>query len=454
LATLELPRALRHPVAVCGAVIATVMALLFIVLFLLDALGLFDNPYFGLLLFVAIPALFLVGLLLIPIGARLDARRRRLHPGAPPANWPVIDLRLVRHRTIVLAVFALTVVNLVLVSIASYGAVHYMERTEFCGLVCHSTMEPQFVAHQSGPHARVACVACHVGPGVGALVESKMAGTRQLWQIVTRNVPAPLPSPVRNMRPARDTCENCHWSEKVQGDRLRVIREYGDDETNEETVTTLTMHVGGGSRALGVGAGIHWHMNLDNEVEYVTTDAKREVIPLVRLRTRAGVVREFVLEGATPEHIATGETRRMDCLDCHNRPAHTMSATPERAVNEAMAAGRIPRELPFMHREAIGVMRAEYPDKTAALQAIATRLREHYRAYPSVNPGQVERAVAGAQDVWTRNVFPAMKVTWGTYANHLGHVDTNGCFRCHDDAHKAKDGTVIRQDCEICHSQS
>lgn len=449
----KFPPAFRHPVTLLGAAIATVMAVLFITLFLLDAIGLVSSPYFGLLLFVAVPVAFVLGLLLIPVGVHLDRRRRRLHPEAPPADWPVFDLRIVRQRQIIAIVVLLTIVNLVLVSIASYGAVHYMETPQFCGQVCHTTMEPQFVAHQSGPHARVACVECHVGPGVNALIESKMAGTRQLWQVIRRTVPKPVRSPVRNMRPARETCEQCHWPEKFHGDETRPIREYAEDETNTETVTPLTLYVGGGSARLGVGTGIHWHMNLDNQIEYVTTDANRENIPYVRLRDHNGTVREYVVDGTTPEKWAAGERRRMDCMDCHNRPAHTFSFTPERAVNDAMAQGRIPRELPFIRREALAAVTGEYGDRVAGLERIAARLREHYRAQPSADARLVERAIVGTQDVWARHVFPAMRVTWGTYPNHIGHIDTPGCFRCHDDEHKSKDGKVIRQDCTLCHNE-
>jgi nitrate/TMAO reductase-like tetraheme cytochrome c subunit len=429
------------------------MAAVFLVLLLLDSLGLFSNPYFGLLLFVVIPAAFVAGLMLIPLGARLATRRRRLSPGTPPASWPVLDLSVPRQRKIIAIVVALTVVNLVLLSVASYGAVHYMETTEFCGQVCHTTMEPQYVAHQSGPHARVACVACHVGAGVDALVESKLAGTRQLWQVVRRRVPTPVPSPLRSMRPARDTCENCHWPEKFHGEKVRVFREFAEDAQNTETVTRLTMFVGGGSAALGIGTGIHWHMNLDNEIEYISTDSKRGVIPYVRLRARDGTVREYTTPGTTPEQLASGERRRMDCLDCHSRPAHSLSPTPERALNEAIAQGRIPRELPFVRREALAAITPEYTDKQAALQAIATRLRDHYGTYESVDAAVVTRAIAGTQDLWARNVFPAMKVTWGTYPNHISHIDTAGCFRCHDDEHATKDGRVIKQDCEMCHKE-
>ena len=449
----RVPAALRHPLALFGMVLASAMAVLFIVLLLLEAFGYMRNPYFGLLLFVAVPAAFVVALLLIPIGVQLDARRRRRSPGAAPDDWPVLDLRIARQRGLVAVFVLLTVVNLVLLSTASYGAVHYMETAEFCGQVCHTTMEPQFTARQSGPHARVACVSCHIGAGLGAEVEAKMAGTRQLWQLATNQVPKPVPSPVQSMRPARDTCEQCHWPEKFHGDMVRVIREYAEDEKNTETVTPMTMHVGGGSAAFAVGSGIHWHMNLDNEVEYITTDAKREKIPYVRLRERNGTVREYTAKGATPGQLAQGQRRRMDCTDCHNRPAHTFDFTPERAVNNAMAQGRIPRELPFIRREALAAITLEYADRPAALAAIASRLREHYKSQPSVDAPLVERAIAGTQEVWSRNVFPAMKVKWGTYPNHIGHLDTPGCFRCHDDEHTSKDGRVIRQDCGLCHNE-
>jgi hypothetical protein len=314
-------------------------------------------------------------------------------------------------------------------------------------------MEPEYAAYQEWPHARVQCASCHVGPGAGALVESKLAGTRQLFDVVTGQVPKPIPSPVQSMRPARETCEQCHWSEKVHGDKLRMIRDYGNDEANTESVTTLQVHVGGGSRALGIGTGIHWHMNLDNQIEYVATDATRQTIPYVRFTDQSGRVREYVVEGTTEEELAGGARRRMDCLDCHNRPAHTFYASPERAVDAAIAQGRIPRELAFVRREAVAGVGAEYADRTAALDGIARRLEEFYAAQEGGADSElVARAVAAAQDVWSGNVFPGMNVTWGTYPNNLGHLDAPGCFRCHDDQHKAADGSVIRQDCELCHS--
>jgi hypothetical protein len=265
----------------------------------------------------------------------------------------------------------------------------------------------------------------------------------------------PIPSPVHNLRPARETCEQCHWPEKFHGDKVRVIREYADDETNTESTTTMDIHVGGGSERLAIAAGIHWHMNVANEIEYIATDDKRQVIPWVRLKDRLGNVREYQVEGVSPEDLAKGERRRLDCVDCHNRPSHPFDPTSEKAVDRTLATGEMPRTLPFVRREAVAALKEAYPTQSAGIDAIAARLREFYRTkYSDVYMGrrqEVERAVSAAQQAYRRNIFPSMNVTWGTYPNNIGHMDFPGCFRCHDDSHKTSAGKTIGQDCELCH---
>ncbi|MDP2320525.1 MAG: NapC/NirT family cytochrome c [Acidobacteriota bacterium] len=444
---LDLPSAARNPLSLIGVAIATAMAVLFLALLALELGGELVNPYLGLLLFVAVPAVFLLGLLLIPIGAWFH--RRRMARGGSE-DWPVIDLRLPRTRSIIFTVGIITCFNILIFSLAAYGAVHHMESAEFCGQTCHTVMEPEYAAYEVSPHSKVGCVACHVGPGAGALMESKIAGTRQLWQLFTKNYPAPVHSPVRTMRPARETCETCHWSEKSHGDKLRQIREYGDDEKSTETVTTLQLHVGGGRVALHSGSGIHWHMNIENKVEFIATDPQRQVIPWVKFTDRTGTVKEYTVEGTTPEQLAKGEYRTMDCMDCHNRPAHTFEPSAERAVDNAITSGLIPHELPFARREAVAALKADYPSRDAAFAGIEAKLLETYRAKTS-EAEALARMIAGVQGLYARNVFPAMKVGWGTYPNNIGHVAFQGCFRCHDENHKATDGTAIAQDCQSCH---
>jgi hypothetical protein len=445
---LDLPSVARNPISLIGAAIATAMAVLFLALLALEMGGQLTNPYLGLLSFVAVPLVFLFGLVLIPIGAW--RQHRRVASGRAERDWPVVDLRLPRTRSVLFGVAVITFVNVLIVSLAAFGAVHHMESAEFCGTTCHTTMEPEWKAYAVSAHAEVPCVSCHVGPGAGALVESKIAGTRQLWQLFTNNVPKPVPAPVHTMRPARETCQACHWAEKFHGEKLRTIREYADDEKSSESATVLQLHVGGGRADLEAGSGIHWHMNINNKVEFISSDSARQVIPWVKFTDRAGNVTEYVADGVAPEQLARGEARSMDCMDCHNRPAHTFDPTAERAVDTAMANGYLARTLPFARREAVAALKDEYPSGDAARAGIDARLR---RAFSSHSNGtDVTRLIAGVQQIYDRNIFPAMNVKWGTYPNNIGHVFFNGCFRCHDDNHKSKDGRVIKQDCESCHA--
>jgi hypothetical protein len=354
------------------------------------------------------------------------------------------------------AVAVLTFINVLLVSLAANRGLEYMGSVSFCGQFCHVVMEPEFVAHQAGPHSRIKCVSCHVGPGATGLVRSKLAGTRQLVALSFNSFQRPVPSPVHNLRPAEETCEGCHSSEKFSGDRLQVVREFADDEANTPTDTTLRLHVGG-TASDGRATGIHWHADPNTLIEFVASDDTRRTIPVVRLTDRrTGARKEFVAEGTDIESLAGREARRMDCVDCHNRPTHVLANTAERAVNAALASGELPADLPFLRREAVAALKAEYPSREEAYARITSAIRSYYEqqhaAVARARQADVDRAVRALQALYGRNVFPRMRVTWGTHPNHLGHVETPGCFRCHDEQHKTTTGETIRQDCELCHA--
>jgi hypothetical protein len=436
-------------------VLTTISAVLFLVVFLADLFGWHSNPYVGIVFFLILPGVFLFGLALIPLGAWVERRRRARGRAPSEVHWPRADLNDPVQRRAAVIIFTMTIANVVVVSLAAYRGVEYMDSTQFCGQVCHSVMKPEFTAYQDGPHSRVTCVQCHIGPGASWFAKSKISGVRQVLAVTFHTYSRPIPSPVQNLRPARDTCEQCHWPEKFHGDKVRRVYEYAADEKNTESVTTMQVHVGGGSERLGIAQGIHWHMNVANEVEYIATDDKRQVIPWVRVKDRLGAVREYTAEGVTPDQLAKGERRRMDCMDCHNRPSHPMASTPERAVDEMIARGAIPRTLPFVRREAVKALKISYPTQEAAGEGISRTLRDFYRAqYRQAYMSQrqdVEKAVQAADTIYRRNVFPEMSVQFGTYPNNIGHMDFPGCFRCHDDNHKSKDGKAIGQDCESCH---
>jgi hypothetical protein len=443
----------RNPLTMFGGWLTTVSALLFLAVFFADLFGLHTNPYIGIVFFLVLPGVFVVGLVSMPLGVFLSRRRELLGRPALALAWPVIDLNQLHTRRVAGAMLFLTVVNVVVISLAAFRGVEYMDSPQFCGQVCHTVMKPEFSAYQAGMHARVPCVACHIGPGAPWFVKSKLSGTRQLFAVALATYPTPIPSPVENLRPARDTCEQCHWPEKFTGDRVRAIREFADDEANTESAMTLQLHVGSGSPSTGAH-GIHWHMAPTTKVTYVTTDKKRQKIVYVKVEDHNGV-REFRDEGVTDQQIAQGELRQMDCMDCHNRPSHRFDSTPERAVNEALATGALSASLPFVRREAVAALKATYATQDAAVAGIEKHLTSFYATQlggqAAARKGEVAKAVAATQALYGRNVFPAMKVTWGTYTNNIGHTDSPGCFRCHDDAKKTKDGRTIKQDCELCH---
>jgi hypothetical protein len=449
-------RLIRSPMSVAGMVLTTTSAALFLVVFLADVLGLHTNPYIGIVSFLVLPALFVIGLLLIPLGAWVERRRRAAGKQPSAVRWPQIDLNDPTQRATAVIVFALTIANIVIVSLGAYRGVEYMDSVQFCGQVCHGAMKPEFVAHGAGAHAHVKCVDCHVGPGAASFASAKLAGTRRLLAVTFHTYPRPIVAAPEQLLSARETCEQCHWPGQFHGDRIRRVAEYADDEKNTESVTTLRVHVGGGDGRRGLASGIHWHMNVANGIEYIATDRDRQTLPYVRMTDRQGAVREYRSAAATPELVATGERHRMDCIDCHNRPSHQVVATPERAVNEAMAEGGIPATLPFVHREAVKVLKASYPSQDAAADAISRGLREFYRSgQPQVAASrgpEIDRAVLAVQDLYHRNVFPEMNVRFGTYANNIGHIDSPGCFRCHDDSHTSKDGKKIGQECDTCHA--
>ena len=438
----------RSLVSFLGAALTTVSAVLFLVFFALDLAGLHTNPYFGIVTFVLLPAVFVTGLLLIPLG--LWRARARAARGVPVRRWPVLDFDRASVRRTAIVIIALTGLNIAIVSMAAYKSVEYSESTGFCTGVCHTPMEPEAVAHANAVHASVSCASCHVGPGATGFVSAKMGGVRRLKAVVTGSVTRPVPVPVHDLPETAGTCFSCHTPERYIGDKVKRVREYADDEGSTEQVTTLTMKVGGGGFENGGPHGIHWHASPQTRIEYVATDAARETIVWVRVTDARGT-RDYTTDGVTSDRIAAGVRRVMDCTDCHNRAGHPIQTTAERGLNLAIEQGLVPRGLPFVRREALASLKQEYPDRATADQQIESRLRGFYSQGAGVDQGQLTQAIAAVRRLHATNVFPAMNVTWGTYPNQLGHVDSNGCFRCHDDLHKSPAGKAITQDCETCH---
>lgn len=436
-----------------GVVLTTSSAITLLMTYIFQLFGYAPNPYAGILLFLILPGIFVLGLLVIPLGIYGDFRRKR-QLGALPLTYPTVDFSNRDLRRTALFVGVLTAVNLPLFAVATYHGTVYMDSVQFCGQTCHQVMEPEYTAYQRSPHARVACVDCHIGPGAPWFVRSKLSGSYQVLAVSFDLYPRPIPTPVRDLRPARETCEQCHWPEKFSGDKFVVKTKFADDEKNTLAKTVLLLHIGGVS-ANREWVGIHGrHLGV---ATYIAADEKRQVIPWVSYQNEDGSVTEFVSGETppTPALLAQGERRLMDCLDCHNRPTHGFDL-PEAAVNRAMAAGRISPTLPFAHKVSIELLKRHYPTRLAAQTWLPEALRDYYRknflSVYNTQRGQIQQAAGTLLEIYNGNIFPEMNVTWGTYPNNLGHTDFPGCFRCHDGNHQAKDARVVTQDCSACHN--
>jgi hypothetical protein len=441
-------------ISLIGVVIVTTATVFWLFLLPTTLRGEVAHPYIGLLIFLLLPAVFILGLILIPVGIAYrrhrDSAAGRTEGSFPPVNWQNPGF-----RRLVMFVGVTTFLNLVIASQLAYSAVNYMDSTTFCGLACHKVMSPEYTSHESSSHAQVDCATCHIGPGATSFVRSKLAGTGQLFALVLNDYPRPIPSPVANLRSAREICEQCHWPQRFIGDKPVVHTSYASDEQNSATTTVLLMKVGG--RAWNGAVGIHGtHLAPNTSIDYVATDRERQTIPQVTYTDASGKKTIYNATDArvSPEQLAQGEHRAMDCVDCHNRPTHTFEL-PGRALDNAMATGHISPALPFVKKEALAALQHVYPDRGTAQREIAATLDTYYRgSYPQIyaqNRQQIDNAIAAVQNIYSRNVFPEMKITWGTYLNDLGHTDTPGCFRCHDGNHTSAGGKTIPNDCDTCH---
>ena len=441
-------------ISLAGVVIVTTATVFWLFLLPVTLHGQTTNPYVGILAFLTIPAPFFVGLFMIPLGIWLKKRREgRL--GLLPRGTPLIWSANPELRKLVYFVGVATVLNIVIASQLTYGAVNYMDSVTFCGETCHQVMQPEYTAYQHSPHAHVECVKCHIGPGASWFVKSKISGTGQVLAVALHTYPTPIPTPVTSLRPARETCEQCHWPSRFSGDLFFVRTHYGDDEKSTATYTVGLMKVGGLAR--GGVMGIHGlHAASKGHIEYISTDDKRQVIPRVMYTDPKGKVTVFNSTDApaTEAALQKGERRTMDCIDCHNRPTHVFQL-PEQGVDQAMSNGQISQQLPFIKKEAVQVLKDAQGDRDTAVAGIAAKLESYYHStYPQVEQSkaaELKSAIKAVQAIYLRNVFPAMKVTWGTYPNNIGHMDFPGCFRCHDGNHTSASGETIPNDCSTCH---
>ncbi len=360
-----------------------------------------------------------------------------------------------RHRNKLLFLMFAGATGIILLVIGGYQLVEFTDSTAFCGRLCHRVMYPEYTAYQASPHSRVLCYQCHVGSGASYLVKSKVTGIPLIFKTIAGTYDRPIPTPVENLRPARETCEQCHRPERFAGDLVITHTTYASDEKNTSSVDTRVMRVGGGEAE--VAQGIHWHIAA--QVWYLPFDHERQEIGWIGVEDQNGELTEYIdpdrTSEITPERIES-EKRLMDCIDCHNRATHIFSS-PSDLIDMALFQGEIDSSLPFIKKEGVEALDPPNPSLAEAYAKVES-IRDFYAvSYPQVyneKKEAIEQAIVGLERVAQLTTFPYMKVTWKTYVDNLDHIESAGCFRCHGKLVAVADdqkGKTIDAGCNLCH---
>lgn len=454
----KLPHSLQNWVTITGAMLALISFSMIVFLFIITTVFNQGGSYLGLIIYIVLPAFLLTGLLLIPLGMLIKIRKEKKQKKEKPLGLPVLDFNDPKKRNAFIIFSVGTAVFLLISSVGSYEAFHFTESVEFCGTICHTVMNPEYTAYQNSPHARVACVDCHVGSGADWYVKSKLSGLYQVYSVTFNKYSKPIETPIKDLRPARETCEKCHWPEKFYARKLVYQKHFLTDENNSEWDISLIMKLGSSHSALGLKEGIHWHINPNIKIEYIASDKKNETLPWVRYTNmKTGEIFTYEDSGNSPSDslIKNGKVQVMDCMDCHNRPSHSYNH-PSTFLNNALTSGEIDNSLPGIKSLAMELCSKVFTTKDSSLEYISKEVLSYYeKNHPVVYETKrksIEESIKGIQKGFAKNIFPEMNVRWSKYPNHIGHMHFNGCFRCHNDNHISKEGKTISKDCNLCHT--
>jgi nitrate/TMAO reductase-like tetraheme cytochrome c subunit len=455
---MKLPSSTRNWLTIIGTIIAGINLALIILLFLISTFINADSTNLGLFIYIILPGFMVFGLLLIPIGMLRERKRQNREGTKGTAPLPRIDLNDPRHKNAFVIFTIATIIILFLSTLGSFEAYHITESVAFCGTLCHEVMEPEHTAYQKSPHANVTCVECHVGSGASWYVKSKMSGLRQVYAVLTNSFSRPIETPLHDLRPARETCEKCHWPQKFYARSLRTIKYFLADSANSEWDIVLQMKTGPEYADLGLKEGIHWHINPAVDVSYKSENDKREVITYVEYTDittgQKHIYRNENLT-VTDSSLAASEKRKMDCIDCHNRPSHNYNS-PSAYFDKAMLTGEVSNKIPYIKQVSMTILAETFPTKDSAMMRISEGITNHYKTEMSdfydTNKELIDKSIAAIEKGFSENTFPEMGVRYDKYPEHIGHQESDGCFRCHNGQFKSESGRVISKDCSLCHT--
>ncbi len=364
-----------------------------------------------------------------------------------------------RRREKLVFLMSAGAIGIILLVIGTYQIIEFMDSTPFCGRLCHQVMYPEYTTHQASPHSQVTCAECHVGRGADYMVRSKLSGIPLILTTILGTYDRPITTPVENLRPARDICEQCHRPGRLSGDLVRVHTTYLTDEQNSKQVDTRILRVGGGE--LGIAHDIHYLIAAN--VWYLPMDEKRQEIGWIGIENSQGeLVAEYMDPDKAAELIHTdpqrieSEKRLMDCMDCHTRVTHIFRS-PEEMIDIAFIQGKIDDSLPFIKREGLKVLDPPNPSLDQAISRVEAIRNFYETSYPEIYVSQgraIEQAIDELKEIARLTTFPDMKVSWETYLDNSGHKESPGCFRCHGKLEAItgeKKGEVISANCDLCH---
>lgn len=450
------PQSFYNPMTFLGAAIAGVSFGLILFLMAIEMTAKVQKPYMGIIAFVILPTFLVIGLALIFTGAWRESRRKKSGT-SKEYHFPVIDLNNDRHRVMSMIVLVGGVLFLVLSAFGSFKAYEYTDSDEFCGTLCHSVMHPEYTAYLNSPHSKVGCVKCHIGPGADWFVRAKISGSYQVYSVLFNKYSRPIPTPLHNLRPAQETCEQCHWPKHFYSEKKVTKDYYLSDKENTHSTFAMLLKVGGGDSEHGITTGIHWHMNIANKITYVSSDSSRLEIPYIEVESPGKKKKIYRAAGYDFKRglPAGGVKKVMDCIDCHNRPSHIYHE-PSGVINMAIAYGDIDHTLPYIKSVAKQVLEADYLNTEVAIEGIKNFIDGFYSSnYPDVfrnKKAEIKKAEEVLVNIYKRNFFPEMRVDWSKYPNNIGHTYFDGCFRCHDGKHFDEEGNKLTNDCNVCHT--
>lgn len=449
-----------NPISIAGTTISLLAFFSILVLIVIEFVSTETSAYAGIITFVALPSILLFGIFLILIGAFRENRRLLKVEVAPEDKLPIINLNNPKHQAAII-VSSLALVILVTATVyGSFKAYEYTDSDEFCGTVCHKVMQPEFTAYKNSPHSHVGCVKCHIGPGAEWFVKSKISGSYQLYSVMFNKYSRPIETPVYSLRPSPQTCEQCHSPQHFYSEKDISYDFFTSDSANTEYKISLLLKTGGGSVELGNNEGIHWKMYLSNEIDYYPLDFKRQIIPWVRVTNKQTRKETYYIDKSynitiNDSILKSSAIRRLDCIDCHNRPSHVYNI-PNKVVNAFMKFNRIDKNIPFIKNVAVQTLENGDISQENSYEDIKKAITSYYeRYYPDVvrNNGKgLLASIKSINYIFMNNYFPNMKVSWRRYPNNIGHLYSKGCFRCHDGKHVSPEGKVLGSDCNICHT--